>query len=178
MYLADALANELAKATARSAFHSISIGGRDPLANSEYLRAAFAGPSTSLPVMLDCDGQRPDGIATLGKILALVQVTIEGPALGEAPQVDCAIRSLRAAADAGVQHALVLAMDERTSDPVLLRIVEQAHEASAATIMIVHPGPGTPVDRDRRWTTVIERSAAVHGDIRLALRIPSPTGMR
>jgi hypothetical protein len=178
MYSADALANEIGKAAARSSFHSISVGGRDPLANSEYICAAFATRSKSLPVMLDCDGQRPDGIALLRQVLTLVQVTIEGSALSDGPHVDCAIQSLRAAADSGLQHALVLSADERTSDPVLLRIVEQAHAASAQTMMVVHPGPGSPVDRDRRWTTVIERSAAVHGDIRFALPIPSPTGMR
>ena len=31
MYTADALANELRRGTARSAFHSIAISGRDPL---------------------------------------------------------------------------------------------------------------------------------------------------
>src|SRR3954471_1201853 len=57
MYTADALANELRRSTARSAFHSISISGRDPLANVEYLQAAFGKVQTLLPVMLDCDGQ-------------------------------------------------------------------------------------------------------------------------
>src|SRR5438270_7022445 len=65
MYTADALANEVRRSTARSAFHSISISGRDPLANVEYLKAAFAKAATSLPVMLDCDGQRPAEIAEL-----------------------------------------------------------------------------------------------------------------
>src|SRR3954464_2936630 len=60
MYTADALANEVKRSTGRSAFHSISISGRDPLANGEYLLAAFDRVSTTLPVMLDCDGQQPD----------------------------------------------------------------------------------------------------------------------
>ena len=60
MYTADALAKEIRRAMSRSSFHSISISGRDPLANVEYLRDAFAKVETPLPVMLDCDGQRPD----------------------------------------------------------------------------------------------------------------------
>src|SRR3954468_7105526 len=71
MYTADALANELRRSTARSAFHSISISGRDPLANVEYLCAAFAKVESALPVMLDCDGQRPSEIAELKGIVAL-----------------------------------------------------------------------------------------------------------
>src|SRR3954447_1065506 len=65
MYTADALANELKRSASRSAFHSISIAGRDPLSNVDYLRAAFAKVATPLPVMLDCDGQRPAEIAQL-----------------------------------------------------------------------------------------------------------------
>src|ERR1043166_5702687 len=41
MYTADALANEIERATSRSRFHSIGIGGRDPLGNVPYLKAAF-----------------------------------------------------------------------------------------------------------------------------------------
>src|SRR3954466_223657 len=62
MYTADALANELKRSTGRSSFHSIAISGRDPLANVDYLKAAFEKVSTNLPVMLDTDGQRPQEI--------------------------------------------------------------------------------------------------------------------
>src|SRR5207248_4705041 len=65
MYTADALANELRRSTGRSSFHSIAISGRDPLANVEYLCAAFDKVSTNLPVMLDTDGQRPAEIGEL-----------------------------------------------------------------------------------------------------------------
>jgi len=51
MYTADALANEVRRATGRSVFHSIAIAGRDPLANVEYLQAAFGKIGTTLPVM-------------------------------------------------------------------------------------------------------------------------------
>jgi hypothetical protein len=176
MYTADALANELRRSTARSAYHSISIAGRDPLANVEYLCSAFDKAATSLPVMLDCDGQRPAEIAELKGVLTLAQVTLTGPAV-EAMN-ERAFESIEIAAKSKLQHALVVCVDERTTDAHLLRVVERAHAASEATVVVVHPSAGTPVDRDRRWTTLFERAAALHGDVRLALRLPPPTGMR
>jgi hypothetical protein len=176
MYTADALANELKRSTSRSSFHSISLSGRDPLANMEYLKATFERVDTTLPVMLDCDGQRPNEIDELKKVLRLVQVTLDAntfEALG-----DRAFESIATAAKAGLDHALVFCADERTTDALMLRVIERAHATSSAVSVVVHPGAGTPVDRDRRWTTLFERAAAIHSDIRLALRIPPPTGMR
>ena len=176
MYTADALANELKRSAARSSFHSISISGRDPLANVEYLRAAFAKVEKKLPVMLDCDGQRPPEINDLRDVVQLVQVTLDG-SFGDA-QLERAFESVAVGAKAGLQHAVVLCADERTTDAHLLRIVERAHATSEGTAVVVHPGAATPVDRDRRWTTLFERASALHGDVRLALRLPPPTGMR
>jgi organic radical activating enzyme len=177
MYTADALANEMERATTRSKFHSISIGGRDPLGNVEYLCAAFEKP-VAVPVMLDCDGQRPEEIKALSKIVQHVQVVIEGSALAADGPTTNAIASVREAAAIKAKHSLVLVADERTSDSVVLRVVEQVHGASEATVVVIHPATGTPVDRDRRWTMLLERSMALHGDVRLALRLPPPTGMR
>jgi organic radical activating enzyme len=176
MYTADALANELKRATSRSAFHSLSISGRDPLANVEYLRAALKKAESRLPVMLDGDGQRPEEVAALRDFVALVQVTLEGPAV-EA-NADRAYETVRVAAKAGMQHALVLCVDERTTDAHVLRFVERAHATSSAVSVVVHPAVGVAVDRDRRWTTLFERAAALHSDVRLILRLPPPTGMR
>jgi len=176
MYTADALASEIRRGTSRSAFHSISISGRDPLSNVEYICAAFDKLTTMIPVMLDCDGQRPAEIEQLKRLVTLTQVTLDGPTI-EA-QSDRAFESVQVAADAGMQHALVLMVDERTTDANVLRAVERAHATSEATVIVIHPGPATPVDRDRRWMTLFERAAALHGDIRLALRLPPPTGMR
>jgi organic radical activating enzyme len=176
MYTADALANELRRATTRSAFHSIAISGRDPLANVDYLKAAFEKVSTTLPVMLDVDGQRPAEIAELRTLVKLAQVTVDG-SLAEA-QSDRALESLATAAGAGMQHALVICADDRTTDANMLRLVERAHGTSAATMIVIHPGATTPVDKDRRWTTLFERASGLHGDVRLALRLPAPTGMR
>ena len=176
MYTADALANELRRSVARSAYHSISIAGRDPLSNVDYLRDAFLKAATALPVMLDTDGQRPEIIAELEGFVTLVQVTLDGPSV-EA-QHERAFASIKLAASSGFQHALTVAVDERTTDAQILRIVERAHQASETTSVVVHPSAGTAVDRDRRWITLFERAAALHGDVRLALRLPPPTGMR
>ncbi|HXQ78253.1 MAG TPA: hypothetical protein VN797_08590 [Gemmatimonadaceae bacterium] len=176
MYTADALANELRRSTSRSSYHSISISGRDPLSNVDYLCAAFAKPPVDLPVMLDTDGQRPEAIPALKKLVGLTQVTLEGPTLEAA--TERGLRTLHAAAEAGMQHALVLCSSEQTSDAQLLRIVEQARGVSGATQIVIHPPPGVPVDRDRRWMTLLERAAALHNDVRFALKLPPPTGMR
>jgi pyruvate-formate lyase-activating enzyme len=176
MYTADALAGELKRATTRSSFHSIAISGRDPLGNVDYLRAALDKADAGLPVMLDCDGQRPDEIAPLRDFVAMVQVTLEGP--GAEANAERAFESIKAAAKAGMQHAMVLCVDDRTTDAHVLRFVERAHATSSAAMVVVHPAPGVPVDRDRRWTTLFERASALHGDVRLILRLPPPTGMR
>jgi len=176
MYTADALASEIRRGTSRSSFHSISISGRDPLANVDYISAALGKVTTELPVMLDTDGQRPAEIAELRKFLKLVQVTVEAGTLEL--QSDRAIESLKVAAEAGIAHSLVINADANSTDAHFLRIVEKAHGTSGATMVVLHPGPTTPVDRDRRWTTLFERLSGIHGDVRLALRLPPPTGMR
>jgi hypothetical protein len=176
MYTAQAIAQELLRAAKRSAFHSISVGGRDALANQEFLEAAFDAGPPPLPVMLDVDGQRPEGIEALSKHVALVQITLDGPGIESG--MERAAVSLKAAADAGLEHAIVLAPNEQTSDPQMLRIVEQAHAASIKTVVVIHPPYNTPIDRDRRWVTLVERSAAMHADVRLSLRLPPPTGTR
>jgi organic radical activating enzyme len=177
MYTADALANELERATTRSRFHSVCIGGRDPLGNTEYLTAALAAKEVKLPVMIDCDGQRPEEIKALSKVVKHVQVSMEGSLLGADGPVASAVETMREAAKFA-QHSIVIVADERTSDAVVLRIVEHAHEASEKTMIVLHPATGTPVDRDRRWTMLLERAMALHDDVQLALRLPPPTGMR
>jgi organic radical activating enzyme len=139
MYTADALASEIRRAMSRSVFHSISISGRDPLSNVEYICAAFDKLSPTIPVMLDCDGQRPAEIDQLKRFVTLTQVTLDGPAL-EA-QSDRALESMGVAEKAGMQHALVMVVDERTTDAHVLRIVERTHATSESTTIVVQPGP-------------------------------------
>jgi organic radical activating enzyme len=177
MYTADALANEIERATTRSRFHSLSVGGRDPLGNTEYIAAALGAKEIKLPVMIDCDGQRPEEIKALSKVVQHVQVSMEGSLLSSDGPLANVVETMREAAKFA-QHSVVIVADERTSDAVVLRVVEHAHEASEKTVIVVHPATGTPVDRDRRWTMLLERAMGLHGDVQLALRLPPPTGMR
>jgi hypothetical protein len=177
MYMVDALAAELKRSLERSTFHSIAIGGRDPLANAEYLRAVFAKAETvTLPVLLDCDGQRPDAILAVRDFVSLVQVTVDGSAAQAV--MERALATIAASAAAGIDHAAVFCVDERTTDAQLLRFVQQVHGISPQVPVVVHPMPKVPVDRDRRWPILFEQATALHGDVRLILRLPPPAGMR
>jgi len=174
MFTADALRTELVRLAQRSAYHSIAICGGDPLGEVEFLAAALDG-GAPLAVMLDHDGQRPDELDHLIKSLALVQVTFTG---GEDDaSISRAMVSLRRAADKHVAHALVLVSEADPSDGRLLRIVEQAREASAETAVVVHPTIDS-LSEDRRWLLWLERASAVHGDVRLLPQLPEPTGTR
>jgi organic radical activating enzyme len=175
MYTTDALSNELAKSAARSVYHSISISGRDPLANIEYLLAAFKKTPAPLPVMLDCDGQRPEAIEAIAPHLALVQVTLDG--LVPDAMVDHAMATLKAASTTTTDHALVLAPAEKMTDAQLFRVIERCREASDRTQIVIHPSAAT-TEQDRRWLTFMERAVSTHRDTRLLLKLPAPTGMR
>lgn len=177
MYTSSALVKEIERQLKRSRFHSIAIGGRDPLGNLDFLTAAFGDTAPALPLMLDSDGQRPEALALLAPHLALAQVTVDftGP---EGTRVS-AVETLAAAAGAGCAHALVLCPKDDTQDGQMLRLIEQAHATSAATQMIIHPFlTGEPPVLDRRWSMLLEQAMALHGDTRVALRLPAPTGLR
>lgn len=176
MFTAAALAQELKRLAGRAPYHSISIGGRDPLANSEYLQAMFAKDDPPLPVMLNTTGERPDELPALIGHLALLQVTLEGNPSG--PALERAMLSIGQAHGRGVESALVLCPDQQTTDSQLLRTIEQAHTASDRVQVVVHPPVGMPIDTDRRWIMLLERAATVHPDTRLMIRIPAPVGMR
>ena len=85
--------------------------------------------------------------------------------------------TIRGAADKHVAHALVLMAKADPSDGRLLRIVEQAKEASAETAVVVHPTIDS-LSEDRRWLLWLERASAVHSDVRLLPQLPEPTGTR
>lgn len=175
IYTADALAGELVRLAQRSHYHSIVVGGRDPLAELEFLCAALE-KEAPLPVMLDHDGQRPDALAALLKSLAMVQVCMDGTESDSA--LERVMATLRAAADKKVAHAIAMIPADSASDARLLQIVEQAHAASADVAVVVHPSASIAAERDRRWTQWVEQAMAVHQDIRLLPALPSPTGTR
>jgi hypothetical protein len=178
MYTSGALARELERQLGRSRFHSIAIGGRDPLANVPFLLAAFDAAKPAIPVMLDTDGLRPEALAPLAPHLALTQVTIEF--VGPEATLTHAIDTIVAAAKAKCAHALVLCPRDDTSDGQLLRTIEQTHAASAATQIVVQPpmpGGEQPM-LDRRWAMLLDQAMATHADTRIVLRLPPPAGLR
>ena len=178
MYTAAALVRELEKQQSRSAFHSICIGGRDPLANLNFLLAAFDLTQPRIPLRLDTDGQRPEALASLAPHLDLAQVTVEF--VGSDANVTRAIETVVAAAAAKCAHALVLCPREDTSDGVVLRTIERAHGASDETQVVVHPPMqgGEQWILDRRWAALLDQAMSMHADTRLVVRIPPPTGLR
>lgn len=177
MYMAPALIRELTRQLQRSTFHSIAIGGRDPLGSVDFLKAALDGAKPQIPVMLDTDGMRPEQLPGLLGHLALVQVTVDF-AGGEAA-LDHAIASLKAASAGKVPHALVLVPREDTSDSMLLRLVEESHAASRDAQVVIHPPVGENANNlDRRWANLLEQAMTVHADSRLAMKIAPPTGLR
>lgn len=177
MYTSKALSSELDKLTRRATVHSLCCGGRDTLGNAEFLDAVFEEWEPTIPVMVDTDGQRPDAVEGLRKHVTLFQVTLE--CTGPMAAAERAMRTVAAAAKAGREHALVVCPAEDTSDAQILRIVEQAHAASDGTMIVVHPFPGPDLRTlDRRWAALLEGAMALHGDVRLALRLPPPVGMR
>ena len=178
MYMALALVKEMERQLSRSTFHSIVIGGRDPLGNVPFLLAALQAAKPRIPVMLDTDGQRPEAMGELLPYLALTQVTVEFT--GTEAMLDHAIETIKVAAKAGCPHALVLVARDDTPDSAMLRLIEEVHRESAATQVVIHPFPTgeVPPVLDRRWATLLEQAAAMHADVKLALRLPPPTGLR
>jgi hypothetical protein len=177
LYTAEMLAKQLGRAVTQGGLHSIALAGRDPLASSALISETFTRAAPTLPVMLDCDGQRPEEAAQVMGALALFQVTFE---FGDAPALaDRALASLKAAAAAGKDHALVLAPRDTTSDGQVLRLVEQAHAAVPRVRLVLHPSPAAEkAPLDRRYATLVDQAMAIHGDLALIMRIPSPVGVR
>jgi organic radical activating enzyme len=178
MYTAAALVREIDRQLSRSKYHSISIGGRDPLANHAFLISALEAAKPPVPVMLDTDGQRPETLKTLAPFLALAQVTVES----WVPDATLAnvMQTIGLAATAKCAHALVLCPRDDTSDGQVLRAIEQAHGASADTQVVIHPPSptGDQLMLDRRWASLLDQAMATHADTRLALRLPPPAGLR
>ncbi|HUK63543.1 MAG TPA: hypothetical protein VLV15_09420 [Dongiaceae bacterium] len=177
LYTSEMLAKQVGRAVANSALHSIALAGRDPLASAALISETFTKSPAALPLMLDCDGQRPEDVAGVVAALSMLQVTFE---FGDAPALaERALASLKHAADAGKAHALVLAPRDATSDGQILRIVEQSHAAVPKVQIVIHPSPaGEKAPLDRRYATLMDQAMTIHRDATLLMRIPSPVGVR
>jgi hypothetical protein len=174
MFTADALRSEMVRLAQRSVYHSIAICGSDPLGEADFLASALDG-GAPLGVMLDHDGQRPEALDRVIESLALVQVTMTSA--DDDAAVARVMATMRRAAEKHVAHAIALMAEADPSDGRLLRIVEQAQEASAETSVVVHPTMES-MSSDRSWLAWLERATSVHSDVRLLARLPEPTGMR
>jgi organic radical activating enzyme len=176
MYTADALARDLQRQTRRAAFHSVSVTGRDPLANVEFLHAAFEKVELAIPVMLDLDGQRPGEISALAQHVSLVQVTLDP---GEADSMlERGYVTIANAAKAGLAHAFVAMASTETTDAQIFRTVEQVRDASPQTDVIILPPPTGEHVLDRRWAVVLDQTMQLHPRSALGARLPAPAGMR
>ena len=129
LYTPEMLGKQVERAAANTALHSIALAGRDPLSSTDLIAAGFQAYKPTLPVMLDCDGQRPDAVARdHGR-------AVDAP--GDLRVRRRARRSpsarsprSRSAVAAKKEHALVLAPRDATSDGQILRLVETAHAVS------------------------------------------------
>ncbi|MGH7719395.1 MAG: hypothetical protein ACREON_11195 [Gemmatimonadaceae bacterium] len=176
LFTPDMLIRHVERGSSQGGLHSVSLSGRDPLGSADLLQAVFKDWKPELPVMADTDGQRPEAIIALAGVLALVQVTLDLSEPGGA--VDRAMSMVSAAAAAGCAHAVVLAPRDGTTDGQLLRLIEQTHAVSPGTKIVVHPPGAGSAPPDRRYAALMERAMAIHHDLRLAMRIPPPLGMR
>ena len=173
MYSAAALAEEMRRLVARATFHSVCLSGRDPLGNVECLEAALSQAQLPLPVVAEGDGQRPEAVRALAPFLRVVQVTTDGTAA--APALGRIHATLGAAAELGLEHALVLVPGDTTADAQLLRLVEQVHAVSERTAIVIHPDePAGTGGLEPRWAELLAQATGLHGDVRLVRRLAGP----
>src|SRR5918912_546198 len=136
LYTAEMLAKQLQRLVGQSPLYSISLSGGDPLASAGLIAATFAHWRPPLPVMLDCDGQRPDAVAEAAAGVTMVQVTFE---FGDAPALaERALATLAAAARSTRDHAAVLAPLERRY-ATLLEQAMQIHRDVELVMRIPSP---------------------------------------
>ncbi len=173
LYNGSMLHRNIERALTASVVHSISIAGHDPLASALLLAEALEGNDPLAPVVIDCDGQRPDSVATVARSVALIQVALT--ATETAAVTDNAMETLRLAEQGGTGAALAVVMTDRTTDAQVLRVIEQATSAAPGTKIVVHLAPAAasaaPV---ARYAALMEEAAAISSDVRLLARLPAP----
>lgn len=169
IFTADAIKGEITRLALRSRYHSITVTGRDPLAEAEFLATAFRD-TPPLPVMLEHDGQRPEALDVVLPALRMVQIRVDGSESEGAMERICDSVTRSATRDVG--HALVIVPAEGASDARLLRMVEEMHAASAGVAIVLHPSVTAMTESERRWLVWLERAAAVHDDVRIVPVLP------
>jgi hypothetical protein len=176
LYNGSMLLRNIERTIAQSVVGSVSIAGHDPLASAALLGEAFQGNAPGVPVVVDCDGQRPDAIAALSRSVAVVQVALSGT---EAASVsDTALESLKIAAREGMSPALAVVMTDRTTDVQVLRLLEQVVDAASGTKIVVHPAtPSGPAGPDIRYSALMEAATAITRDVRFLSRLSAPIAL-
>lgn len=178
MYTVTALTRELARLVTRSAYHSIVASGHDVLGNAPFLAAVlWSAPPPLLPVMIETDGQRPDVVPGLKSHVALLQVTTTLATTLSGGHLERVVETLSAAASIDCPNALVIRVDGSESDAQILRVIEDAHRASAETSIVIHPPLGADGALESRWGTLQERAIRLHGDTRVLPAIPPDEGL-
>lgn len=172
MYSAAALADEMGRLANRARFHSVALTGNDPLGNLECLSVALGAANLALPVLVQCDGLRPEAVRELAPLLRAVEVCSDGTA--GATILGRIYSTLGTALECGLEHALTLEPGEHTTDAQLLRLVEQSHAVSELVTIVIHPEEppgGGPLEP--RWLELLAQAAELHDDVRLARRLRS-----
>jgi hypothetical protein len=175
LYTAERLGTQIARALEQSPVHSVAFSGADPLANAELIVGAVAQLGGAVPVMIDCEGERPEAIARVAGCVAMIQVVVDfdQPAAG----MERVLASLAAAERGGAEHTAVLEPREGTSDGQILRFVEQAHASAPGTKLVIHPPSGFERGGlDLRYAALLEQTMMIHPDAVLLMRVPAPIG--
>lgn len=172
LYNGSMLHRNIERAITSTVVHSVSLSGHDPLACALLLAEAFESNPMAAPVVVDCDGQRPEAVATVARSVALIQVVLS--ATEAAAVTDSALETLRLAEQSGTGSALAVVMTERTTDAQVLRLIEQATSAAPGTKIVVHPAPASASGPSARYAALMEEAAAMSRDVRLLTRLPAP----
>jgi len=177
MYTADALTRELQRAIEKSHVHSICITGRDALANDAFLVACLQQLNTTVPVMLDTDGQRPAVIEKLQPYVKVVQVTVDTSLDGSA--LERVVESVKQCDRLGLIGAVAISGRDNASDSDYLRIVETIARANPKATIVMHPSPAEErKPLDRRWSMLVEQASMRLRDVRVVLRLNGPVTPR
>ncbi|MEW5916562.1 MAG: hypothetical protein AB1762_09160, partial [Gemmatimonadota bacterium] len=170
MYTADALTRELQRALERSRVHSICVAGKDALANDAFLVASLKQLNTTVPIVLDTDGQRPSAIEKVQPFLQSVQISVDTAI--EAPALERVAESLKQCARLGLAAAVAISGRDSASDSDYLRIVESIATAHDKVAVVLHPSPAEErKPLDRRWSMLVEQASARLSDVRVVQRL-------